>query len=1406
MILEIAGFLGMKFIDKAIDGTTEVGISKFKDFKTKREYEKIKKIIYKNLIDENKKESYFENMQILLDESRIIDVLFNFSYIMINISMDDRKKYIDNFIEEFYLAKDIDIADIAIIKEKISEQFDYCFKVLNQPSEESRKMINQVLVQIANSMDNQVELISILQCDIEDLKVEIFNIEKMLSTSDIDLDYLHSTVKVSIDNLKVRFNKGFNVDVELSNWLNRFYFIDDVRKELYLYFKKLQSSISDIKILGTKEILNKLNGLIEDLLENKEIDPFLLEKEMDDFIDRVDNKIIEKYGGLGEEYYKSNDYNEWRNLCVSNSNLDNYRRALSSDTFVITGEAGIGKSHSIAHFIYNNYYLKNKVCIFVLGQHLNEHVDPVLMLEKYLHIPYTLQQFLEQLNTIAEENNCFIPFVIEGINEGRHSDVWKDYFEGLVGVFEKYTRVKLLISIRKTYISKCLPEKFNERDKTLVIEHKGFIGKQTQAITDFFEYYEVNMPTFPVLYSEFYNPLFLHTLCKTIKSSGNFKIEEYNSFTEIFKGYVDVVEKNVSERCNYQRSLKLVKKSIDEIIKYSLENKMRYGIKMDKFYEIIAEVIQKFGVSLNEFVQALIENGLFYTELYDYIENEEYVQFSYERYHNILAAQYLISNINEKDELIESIISGELSEYFLNIHSGIIEELFILIPEKYELEILDLLDEELAIKLLDPFLNSLIWRNKSSISMDTTIGMINKYIVVRPWYFKKLIEKLLIIAPIENHPLNALFLHRYLSNLTMPKRDSIWIESLYEDTIYESGILNTLLKLCKGPLEYTRDTKELIMILLTWSLASTNNIYRESAIRTMVRLMQDDLSIAVEMIKKFKFVDDGYVKEGLYCSIYGAVLRSRSFSGGEELMVEVFNDIFNDDEIYPHVIVRAHAKGIIDYLRKSNIEYSFDIEKTVPPYKSKWYKHIPTQEEIDNYRIDYKDENFQPYMYSLNNIIDSMATNTGEKSSMYGDFGRYIFEGWVEPWEYHFIPQDLSNIVTKEIIESLGYDYKLHGKFDNRVKSYDRHSHKNERIGKKYQRIASFEMIARLSDNFPPDITNYEYSDNYINWSSKKLEAILKADITSDEWLDFQGEEFIGNEEDDIKEVLTTYMYEGPWQFNYRGIDPTVLIEKPQQKNNYWENIFKVPDIPNEVWASKETKEPNVDNILFIDYCAEPYVVLEMYNTWKGNSIRYDEEPKEYFLKGVAVLAPKDVLILTDENLEVRKYAEGSNNYEVYTVFAREFFWSDAYKDFEAQVTKDFDENTQSVYIETGISYQCPMSYSQEVENVISSYSMPSKYIVEKLELKQIEDGKWYDKSGKLVCLDIQFDGYSNALIMRKDSLLELIRKQELVVAWGIYTEKKGYPYFYATRKVTTWDGTEINIEEFDTEQWKSKF
>lgn len=1400
MLTEVAVFIGVKLIDKIFDGALDASIDKLTKEKIMQEYNKTKKSIYEKLITENINESYFEHLQRLLDKSAIINIIFNFSYLFSNLSETDRKRYIGEYIFDFFKGQDINSSDLLIIKGKIVQQYEYCFTVINRPDEESRKIINQIVLQIANSSSEQQEMLTLLNFEIKDLQVEIQSMKQILLTGDVDIKYLREVTKNSIDNLKIRFSQDFNVDVELSEGLRKFCNTSENKKQIYLAAKEVRNAISQVRIIENSSINQQWGLLLEKLNENIAFDYQLLGKETERFIELSDDSIREKYKDLETDYYQSNEYYEWRHLCSVNGKLDEYRRALETDTLLVTGEAGIGKSHSIAHFIFNEYYNKNDICIFVLGQHLNEQLNPVKMIEDTLHIPYTLQRFLNELNKLAEENNIEIPFVVEGINEGFHSEVWKNYYEGLIGIFENFRRIKLILSIRKTYVNKCLPDEYSKRDKTLIIEHKGFEDNSTYAVTAFFDYYGIDKPTFPIIYSDFYNPLFLHTLCKTVRGTGKVKINEYSSFTAIFTSYISVVERAVADHCGYMPGLKLVKKTVDNLIKYSLDNSVRYGIEIDIFYEIVCNVVDSFGIKPTYFVQAMVENGLFYSDLYGYDNEKEYIQFAYERYHNILAADYLISNISSVEELKNSIKDGKLKTYFNQNSNGIIEELFVMVPEKFNIELLELLDKDVAIAVLEPFLNSLIWRKSTTLDVKKTMELINKYIIVQKWCFEKWLEIQMIIAPIEENPLNAIFLHTYLGKFNMSKRDDFWVERLYKDTNF-GGVLNNLLRLCKSQKKlYSKETKRLIAILIIWSFASTNNAYRENSIRAVVELLENDLDVAEILINDFANVDDGYVKEAMYCSMYGATLRTHKLSDVEKLVQTVYKDIFDREEVFPNIIVRSHAKGIIDYILFNGINVAIDVSKIEPPYNSQWYDNIPTLADINKYKYNYRDKKVTKEQYSVNEIISSMATNTGNKSSIYGDFGRYIFEDWVEPWKYHFIAQDLSNIVVEIVMDQYGYNFKTHGKFDSQLRDYDRHRHDNERIGKKYQRIASFEMLARLSDNFEPGEVKNVYSEKYSNWNQNRFQKFLKFE----EHIGDEEDEF-EIEEDDVKEIFKPYKYEGPWQFDYRGIDPSVILTPVEDEKNLWEDKWEIPDVEDEKWACENTSEPDLQDILFVEYSGEEFIALEMYNTWKEKCFNYEHKSKEYFVKAVAMLAPEDKQFDLTEKSKIRDCAEGRDNHQAYTIFAREYYWSDAYKYLSKEIERDYADEEPDGYIDTGFDYQCPLSYSEKVENVLSSYAIPSKYIVDELNLFQLEDGKWFDKDGNLVSLDIQVDGYQGALLIRKDKLFELIKKNKLSLLWGIFTEKKGYPQFFATRTVAQWKNEKLIVQQYDTEQWISR-
>ena len=94
--------------------------------------------------------------------------------------------------------------------------------------------------------------------------------------------------------------------------------------------------------------------------------------------------------------------------------------------------------------------------------------------------------------------------------------------------------------------------------------------------------------------------------------------------------------------------------------------------------------------------------------------------------------------------------------------------------------------------------------------------------------------------------------------------------------------------------------------------------------------------------------------------------------------------------------------------------------------------------------------------------------------------------------------------------------------------------------------------------------------------------------------------------------------------------------------------------------------------------------------------------------------------------------------------------------------------NEEVNHIQTSIRYR--YSGIEEIEDIIGSFSMPSEFIVNKLELKQVHDGMWYDKNGNLVSYDLVFDGYDNMLVIKKDSLMKLLSENKLSILWCMYT------------------------------------
>ena len=101
---------------------------------------------------------------------------------------------------------------------------------------------------------------------------------------------------------------------------------------------------------------------------------------------------------------------------------------------------------------------------------------------------------------------------------------------------------------------------------------------------------------------------------------------------------------------------------------------------------------------------------------------------------------------------------------------------------------------------------------------------------------------------------------------------------------------------------------------------------------------------------------------------------------------------------------------------------------------------------------------------------------------------------------------------------------------------------------------------------------------------------------------------------------------------------------------------------------------------------------------------------------------------------------------------------------------------------------------------------MPSEYIIENLDLKQLDDGKWFDTEMNLIAYDVAFDGYDSMLVIRKESLFKILERKNLELVWVMYIQKDAGKNFFSKRKIVKLNGEKLDIEIIDEEQWESRF
>jgi hypothetical protein len=1008
---------------------------------------------------------------------------------------------------------------------------------------------------------------------------------------------------------------------------------------------------------------------------------------------------------------------------------------------LIEGEAGIGKSHLIADTIIKRES-EGKGSLLLLGQHFVTDQDPWHQIKTKLHLKCSPDEFLGALNAKAQVSGSRFVIFIDAINEGRGRYFWGDNLKAFIHSFAQYEWLGLVLSIRSSYSELITPYEEITEDEIVRFRHFGFADIEYEASKIFFDNYGIELPSIPLLHPEFQNPLFLRLFCEGLHKAGHTRVPDgMQGITSIIDFFVDSANEKLHKpsALDFPRKIQVVRKAIEALMAEKLEKNLRY-VEYEKAYTICENIFKQYSQK-KHLVDALISEGVLTKNCYYVKEGkyEEGIYLTYERFED----HTLVSHLLAEDMDLKSSFSkgGKLFQFIKDGQSchqnqGMIEALSVQLPEKFSRELYefaDHLEDNGRYVIASAFVHSLLWR-KTETMHDGLRDYINKVVFSYQGTYEQFLDTMIAVSVIPDHHFNAQALHRFLFDEPMPNRDNWWSFSYLRERLSWSSSVKRLVDWGWNIADRPHISDESIMlasITLSWFLCSPNRELRDCSTKALVSLLQHRLHLVVKLLKNFEGVNDPYIYDRLFAVAYGASLRAENTERLTDLSEYIFETIFKDkEEVYPHILLRDYARGVIEYANYLGKPLSFDIAEARPPYKSEFPNEALSNEEIDaRYEIDYNSEDYKPYHRGQNVILHSMATEYGRETGGYGDFGRYTFQSALDSWNVNY--DALSNKAVEWIFEKYGYDVEIHGKHDVDIPYHGRRAKGLERIGKKYQWIALYEILARVADNI------LELSD--VGYWSRHSELGI---------------------------------YGGPWEPYVRDIDPTILIkdtgsvDEDELKDFWWTNTKAIESpLTNQQWVSSEGDIPQApDAICVRDEKGNEWLVLEGYPEWAEKrplgEEKFDTPHKRMWWQLRSYLVKKDNYEgffnwAKEQNFWGRWMPESRDRYELYS---RESYWSPAYNFFQQdyydgeswQPINDPVTDTKICEVMvTADSYMWEEEFDFSKENTLRVFK-PAQHIFQNMKLRYSQrEGEFLDSNGELVCFDpsVYFDSKQFRLV-----------------------------------------------------------
>lgn len=1233
----------------------------------------------------------------------------------------------------------------------------------------------------------------------------------------ISFEWVVAHNEKSFCDLGERFNRDFNVETETSKRLSLFardqsavQYINDKKENLIRkinrikddteqhsdYLEKVRSIVSAFEDVESETIGSAFEWhqylqsfIVDDLAKiNSEISQKknLLEKirpTIEKGRSRVEHKDLEKYNSIRSEIeilYELLDLPEILSLTADENRL------ITAKELFVTGNAGIGKSHLLAaecQSLMNN----QQFAVLLLAGNCYSDLPILDQLSQDCELKYSFDEFISILEMIGVEHHTFVLLCIDALNETANYRLWKTGLISLSQKIKKCTHVKLAVTYRMEYEKSVVQDALLSEDEDVYrIVHTGFASNGLKASKQFFDYYRIPFTLYEYFESEMENPLFLTLYCKTYRNDEASLPTLYDRLVESAnKNIFPILEKRY-KLIGFTEDDNIVQSLVDEISTLAFDRKEKNILESD-----LASIPfwTANDLPLRPFMSLLAKENLVHTNL---IAGNERYFFAYDQMNDYFFARSLfshdMSDMSIRKTLYEDILQVNDNNIVNLSNSDVFVICCAIYAQKFGKECIDLIDElpEGFEKgyIVKSYIRSFIWRDKEYISSNVFLAVAQKYKVSREDFWNVLVGNSIK----HNHPLNSDFLHTLLMSFRLSERDYYWTKYINEIFYDESNRLMQLVKMYSSgqSIQMSKEQARQLLILCGWLLSSSNRMLRDYTSEAMIEILRNEFDLCIVILKAFEKVNDPYIIERLYGVVFGACCKRRRKGNTVYIALAeyVYSTIFDQEFIYPDILLRDYARLIIERFLWENPDYNGCIvhEKIIPPYKS-----FPI-EQIDEDYINKK------YDGGLWQIKSSMSF---EGHGMYGDFGRYVFQSALK---YFDVDEDeMYKQAMSFIINDLGYTNELDK--GNNHWGYDRSETKKvERIGKKYQWIAMHNILARVSDQCDID-TDYSETPKFegpwepfvrdfdptLNFKLTKSDEIpifdeiselkkatrdehLKVDVSNidsvSEWLDSDGIFFaempkalILSDSNGTQWIrLSNYICSGREQ-----------LKAERLLTWSWLYAYFVTEEQFEQFQVAATDRVDFSSSKGIGLDPQSYSVFNREYPWSPSCDLLNKSSSVE--SGVVLNMPEEKEVEQEVlNVEFLEQYLKSLDADSNQVFSDQELNQHLFKKeiVRKPVLKQIGE-----IIHASMNLVWESEYDASKDNTLSM-NVPCPMLIEQLHLHQADiDGLHYDSNEKIAAFDLNISQKESGVVLRKDLLDAFLKKNNLNLIWFVRASKE---------------------------------